>query len=260
MNQQKFGITGTQLKLIGIILMVFDHVHQMFYYAGAPLWFGMLGRLVLPIFLFMAAEGFHYTRDRKKYMLRLLIGFWLMNVLTFIFSRVFPLESVVLMNNVFGTMLLSTMMMSMIDSLKEKKFLKAILMLVLPAIPTVLFLLFLNTNPMLAVYSSMIFPSFIMVEGGFLVVILGAVLYLFREKRIIQYIAILLVGLISTGFNFTNLFSGNHQWMMIFSIVLIALYNGQRGKGSKYFFYIFYPAHIYILYVMSYVYTTFFLK
>ncbi|HCM90724.1 MULTISPECIES: TraX family protein [Vagococcus] len=258
MNQQKFGITGTQLKFIGIVLMVFDHVHQMFNYAGVPLWFGMLGRLVLPVFLFMAAEGFYYTRDRKKYMLRLLIGFWMMNILSLIFERTFPMENVQLINNVFGTLLLATMMMSMIDSLKEKKILKALIMVILPTISTILFLLFFSTNPMLAVYTSMIFPSFITVEGGFLVVILGAVLYLFREKRYLQYLAILLVGLISTGFNFTNLLSGNHQWMMIFSIFLIALYNGQRGKGSKYFFYIFYPAHIYILYILSYLYTNFF--
>lgn len=258
MSQQKFGITGTQLKFIGIVLMVFDHIHQMFNYAGVPSWFSMLGRLVLPIFLFMAAEGFHYTKDRKKYMLRLLIGFWMMNILTFIISRVLPMENVALINNVFGTMLLATMMMSMNDSLKEKKYLNASLMIILPAIPTILFLVLFNTNPLLAAYSSMLFPSFITVEGGFLVVILGAILYLYREKRFVQYVAILLVGVISTGFNFTHLFSDNYQWMMVFSIFLIALYNGQRGKGSKYFFYIFYPAHIYVLYILSYLYTNFF--
>jgi hypothetical protein len=29
------------------------------------------------------------------------------------------------------------------------------------------------------------------------------------------------------------------------------LYNGKRGSGSKYFFYIFYPAHIYLLYLIA---------
>lgn len=38
----------------------------------------------------------------------------------------------------------------------------------------------------------------------------------------------------------------------IFSIIPIMLHNGERGRGSKYFFYLFYPAHIYILYLISY--------
>ena len=38
---------------------------------------------------------------------------------------------------------------------------------------------------------------------------------------------------------------------MIFAAVPIALYNGERGKGIKNFFYIYYPLHIGILYVIS---------
>ena len=60
----KRGLTSFDLKLIGIILMVFDHIHQMFYFEGVPLWFTMLGRLVAPIFLFLSAEDFYYTRNR----------------------------------------------------------------------------------------------------------------------------------------------------------------------------------------------------
>jgi hypothetical protein len=39
--------------------------------------------------------------------------------------------------------------------------------------------------------------------------------------------------------------------MMLFAAIPILMYNGKRGKGSKYFFYVFYPAHIYILYAVA---------
>lgn len=41
------------------------------------------------------------------------------------------------------------------------------------------------------------------------------------------------------------------QWMMIFSIPLILMYNGKKGISLKYLFYIFYPCHIAILYILS---------
>lgn len=48
-----------------------------------------------------------------------------------------------------------------------------------------------------------------------------------------------------------NLFTINYQWMMIFALPFILLYNKQKGKSFKYFFYIFYPAHIIILWSIS---------
>ena len=42
------------------------------------------------------------------------------------------------------------------------------------------------------------------------------------------------------------------QWFSLLAIPLLMLYNGQRGKWKlKYLFYIFYPAHLGILYLIS---------
>ncbi|MBM7617344.1 hypothetical protein JOC36_000901 [Weissella uvarum] len=75
------GLTSYQLKMIGIILMFGDHIQQMFEYVGAPLWLHILGRVVAPIFLFLSAEGFHYTHSKANYMRTLLIGFIICNIL-----------------------------------------------------------------------------------------------------------------------------------------------------------------------------------
>lgn len=43
----------------------------------------------------------------------------------------------------------------------------------------------------------------------------------------------------------------NYQWMMIASLPLMLLYNGEKGKSMKYLFYLYYPIHVYILYILG---------
>jgi hypothetical protein len=38
---------------------------------------------------------------------------------------------------------------------------------------------------------------------------------------------------------------------MGFAAVFVLLYNGKRGAGLKDFFYVFYPLHIYVLYILA---------
>lgn len=261
MTLEKRGISGYQLKLFGAALMVLDHIHQMFYYAGAPMGLTMAGRLVLPIFIFMCVEGYAHTSNKKKYAMRLLVSFWVMTLITMSLSYLFPLKSVMLINNVFGTMFLSVVVMYVVDCFKEKKWLKAIGIAFLPVLSgLVIFLGPAESALSKLMYLTYIIPSYMTVEGGFMIVLMAMLMYVFKEKRILQYLTIVVIALFSTGFNFEGLFQSNIQWMMIFSIIPIALYNGTRGKGSKYFFYIFYPTHIAILYILSYLYTTYMLK
>lgn len=86
-------------------------------------------------------------------------------------------------------------------------------------------------------------PALLLAENNFMVLLIP-LLYLARNHRSIQCIIISIVA----GIYF---FLGTTQWIMIFSVIPILLYNGQKGKGMKYFFYIFYPAHIALLYLLS---------
>ncbi|KHF06051.1 conjugal transfer protein TraX, partial [Vibrio parahaemolyticus] len=84
------GLTGFQLKLIGLFLMIFDHIHEMFGFpSNIPVAFNWVGRIVAPIFIFMTVQGFIHTRNRKKYAIRLYIGSGLINWGNFIIPTYF---------------------------------------------------------------------------------------------------------------------------------------------------------------------------
>jgi membrane-bound acyltransferase YfiQ involved in biofilm formation len=99
------GLSGTQIKILGAVMMVFDHLYQMFYTRGVPQWFTWIGRPVAPIFLFMCAEGFSHTRSKKRYVLQLLIGFEAMNIMSMVLSSALPNEDVTLMFSIFGSLI-----------------------------------------------------------------------------------------------------------------------------------------------------------
>lgn len=245
-------ISGYALKMIGVIFMVMDHIHQMFYLNGAPMWLTMAGRIVLPIFLFMVSEGYYYTRNKKQYMLRLLAAFWLMGIANQIISAAFPVEGVLLINGIFGTMFLSVFFMWAIDALlaaikaqNAKTILLATGVLLLPVIAAIP-IFFLNSLPIIILQLYIILiPSVFTVEAG----IFGIALAVgFRYLRNYRWLQVLLLAL----FSLPSLLKGDIQWMMIFAAIPILMYNGKPGRKSKYFFYIFYPAHIYLLYMISY--------
>lgn len=250
------GLTSYNLKIIGIILMVCDHIHEMFVYQGAPEWLTIVGRLVAPIFLFLSAEGFHYTRNRKRYMSTLLIGFIICNILFAAVAKIFPNNDIVLINSIFGTLFFGTVLMWIIDGFrgenqyKVKAVIVAILVLVVSLIPIVMTSM-VSTNPtpisVIIMQLGIIFiPSIFLVEGGMGFIILAGVFYLLRNNRKWQMLFLILFSFIIFLVNPTGI-----QWIMGFSAIFLALYNGKEGKKEKWFFYIFYPTHIIVLYLLA---------
>jgi hypothetical protein len=264
------GLSGTQIKIIGVIMMVFDHLHQMFHMHGMPLWFTWIGRPVLPLFLFMCAEGFAHTRSRKRYLLQLFIGFEVMNIVSTVFTFTLPNDDVMLINNVFQTLLLSGLYMlfiaMFIDGIRKKqsgKIIKTLLLMIAVVLAGIALALAIDVilnamNPSIprwlvaVIYSGI--PNILSCEGGFTAVAMGLLFYILRQKRLLQilcFAALSILSLVMFLREGNSLFSGSAQWLMIFAVIPIMLYNGERGKRGKYFFYVFYPAHIYLLYLIA---------
>ena len=227
-----------------------------------PLWLTMLGRLVFPIFLFLAADSFHYTHDRLAYLRRLLYMSWFMTIGNAIIGNVFHNGNVCLMNNAFSTFFIIGIYICSWDllakGLRDKSYKELIqglglfLFPILSSIPIVVLAGILETphaNPIVVQIVAFILslvPSILIAEGSFMMVILGLLFYIFRTNRMAQIIVLAVISVIAHLFDPTTM-----QWMMIFAVIPMYFYNGERGSGNKNFFYIFYPAHIYLLWILA---------
>ncbi|MDD5922054.1 MAG: hypothetical protein PUC44_02565 [Eubacteriales bacterium] len=159
----------------------------------------MLGRPVFPLFLFMSAEAFHYTKDRRKYLRRLLAGTWVMAVMTTVLQRLFPMDEVILINNAFFTFFVSALWMDAYDTFragcKEKKARKIGKSIVLALLPLIFCIPVLIAGALasrqtysqaavdILLFLSMILPNVMMAEGGIVMCGIGLVFYIFRERR-----------------------------------------------------------------------------
>lgn len=254
-------LNATTIKLIAVVFMFMDHIHQMFVTAGAPIWLTMVGRLVFPMFLFTAAESFYYTHNKRKYLQRLLFASWGMTVFTFSLGQIIPNENVVLMNNAFSTFFVAGLYMMFWDwllaGIKAKKatqIMESILCCFIPILCALPMLLvgMLSANENIPAFVirilatvSLLVPNILTVEGGFALVLLGVLFYIFRNNRIMQILVLLILSVL------VYITGDKIQCIMGLAAIPIVMYNGKRGYGMKNFFYIFYPAHIGILYIIS---------
>ena len=274
----KKGLDGTQLKTIALVLMVLDHIHYFFEFTGCiPTVFSMLGRLSAPLFLFCTVEGFAHTHDRKRYVLRIWAIGTAMAALEFfmIYAGAFRRgDGFYPQNAIFQDLVLLCVVWQGIDWLREKKIAKgaaAIAAVLCWPYMVVAFLLVFPQVQDMPIASAVVaflmtspLPMWTAVTDGSWGFLLGGVLlYALRGHRPVQLgvwaLNALLWDLVlpfamvcrQDGFVWTQMFTAYYEWFGVGAVVLMLLYNGQRGSGHKQLFYWFYPAHIYLLYGAS---------
>lgn len=201
------------LKMIAIVSMIIDHVGHIFF--PEVMLFRIVGRLSFPIFAYVLTEGFVYTTDVKKYMLRLGI-FALLSEIPYdlaIMGSVLEFTH----QNVFFTLFFGVLMLWLMTKTNN-------MILQYGTVMVMLFLCrFLHTD-----YSN-------------IAILLIFIFYIFRERKIEK---LLIVGLIFIAL------TGGVQIYAVLALPLIALHNREQGPKMKAFFYLFYPAHLLILYLI----------
>ena len=266
------GITETGLKWIALVTMVLDHIHYFFSFTGrVPEWFSMVGRLGAPLFMFCLVEGFTHTHSRKHYFAKVYIISTLMSALLFLMTYggvlVRP-DGFYPCNGIMTTFVILMVIWQGIDWLGEKKILPGLAAIILPLAWPLIASGLSVCFPVLARPLGFLCYSFLPMWGitgdsSWPVLVMGLVLYLFRKNRKTQVAAFcvyyLLYGVVYMGwmasflpdFTWSQLFTEYYEIYGILAAPLMLWYNGRRGGGHKMLFYIFYPAHVYLLYALS---------
>lgn len=209
----KAGLTSYQLKWIAIITMVIDHIGAVLF-PGEMIW-RYVGRLAFPIFCFLLVEGFCHTRDVRLYLVRL-GSFALISEIPY--DIAFHGEILEFTGqNVFFTLFLGIIMMCILNRCIEWPVKIAAVLLVM----------------WLAVV--------LRTDYSFKGILLIAVFYLLRER---------LWAKLACGAVWNFLWYGSVQGYGALAVIPIALYNGRQGRKMKYFFYVFYPAHLLVLFLI----------
>lgn len=232
----------------------------------------MVGRLGAPLFLFCLVEGFTHTHSRKKYFAKVYILSAAMSALLFFMAfggiLVRP-DGFYPGNGMMTTFAVLMVIWQGIDWLGQKKVLPGLAAVILPLVWPILASQLSVAFPALATPLGFAAYSVLPTWGttgdsGWPVLVMGLVLYLFRKRRGVQVAAFsvyyILYGVVymaaiasamAPDFVWWQLFTQYYEIYGILAAPLMLWYNGRRGGGHKLLFYAFYPAHIYLLYALS---------
>ena len=218
------GLTANQLKLAAMISMTLDHIGLVL----LPGWtlLRMLGRLAMPIYAYMIAEGCLHTRDRKRYFLRIAGMAALCQAVYF-----FAMGSLYLC--ILVTFSLSILLIGALENYQKKRDLFSRMV----AFGSLLAVFFL------CVAMPELLPGTDFgIDYGLAGVLLPVLVYFGKEKT--KYLA---AGLFLVSLNY-----GGIQWFALAAVPLLGMYNGQRGeKNLGRWFYLYYPLHLLVIYGIS---------
>lgn len=245
--------------------MLMDHLAYFFpnIFPGIFHW---VGRLAAPLFIFCLVQGILHTSNRINYLKRIYFFSIIMCLGNDILNA--KLEpNIPIMSNIFTTLLLIAIIITILEA--HISTLQKVVFVTLYIVWQFLILFIGNyiittigLNDPMNVYIGLstigtLFPCIFYAEGELILVVLGIILYLFRRNKrafITAYVFFCLLFIVVPfleGNRGIELINDEYQWMMILALPIMLRYNGKRGFGLKYFYYIIYPVHIWLFCLMS---------
>ncbi|MDU5511940.1 TraX family protein [Enterococcus gilvus] len=239
-------IDGFHLKVIAIVGMLINHAGQLFEWGHNPQLIPLfafsefVGRFTFPIMAYLLVEGYHYTRNVKKYAMRLAL-FWVLSIYPFylLHNPNYAFSITDIPNNIFFTLLMGLVMITCYSKTNSRigHFLIVVLFMSLT---------FLSDWNLIGIVMIWAFYKYhndkgikIISVSYFLLFIIISIIGFFTATNSIEYVAegVSAFGFLGVGFLLLN-------------------YNGSRGYSPtwvKWGFYIFYPLHLMFLEYIRYI-------
>lgn len=265
----KIKLNANGLKIFAIIVMLIDHIGCYYVSKIAPEpYFIMrsIGRLAMPIFLYLIVQGFFYTSNLKKYIFRLFclatITQAILLILGIINKLYFPSYSCQ-ENDYFGVLFsytLSLILISMIEYKRPIKSLNYFLNLIFRIMVVVLIIV-------IYIYVDIEFDMrvpFMFVELYFIEKI-----FMDSEKRILflkrrfdnwwlgvgmKVVYILLIEISFVSSLDFSVYHPGYKYSIVFTAIPLLLYSGEKGKNNKVvksLFYAVFPLQHLIFYLSA---------
>lgn len=226
---QTRGLSGNALKIIAAVSMLLDHIGVVLF--PQVTFLRILGRLALPVFAFMIAEGCRYTKNRLRYFMTVFCLGALCQIVYYLYDR--DLYMCILV-----TFSLAILVIYPLQNLKTAETAACRAIWAAVTVLAVAGVWWLNRR--------------LVIDYGFWGCMLPVFAALFQGrgkaaagKWDCKATHVLSLG---TGLVLLALDRGGVQMFSLAALPLLLAYSGQRGKGNlKYFFYIFYPVHLALL-------------
>lgn len=231
-----------ELKLFLALLMVLDHIDHIPGLLPAELsgLFHVLTRCVGTFFAYLAVEGFVHTHSRPRYALRLFGWAAFMAAGNAVYNAIANDPRLHLSNNIFLTLALGVLMLCILAGTQADK----------PA-----------GHPALRILGVLVVLAVgaVFAEGGIVVLPFMLVTYLCRKRPALRNVLYLLGAIALFFLSYVPyptvhetllMLSYNSDFLFITVLPFIWLYDGTRGPNTpfcKYFFYVFYPLHLWVI-------------
>ncbi|MDD2375865.1 MAG: TraX family protein [Clostridia bacterium] len=233
----KISLNSNQLKIIAIITMIIDHIGYYFSFILTDymyITFRIIGRISMPIFVFLIIQGYFHTKNFKKYIFRIftlaVVTQGLLLLVGYINYKLVPQYVININNelNILFSLGLILIIINIVDHFNKNIIVNTIYIL---TIITIYFI--------------------VPIDYGVISLTMAICFYLIQKfkKDITINKFIIVMSII-----FISLLVGDLYNYMILSIPFILLYNNKLGikyKNSKFLEFSIFPIQHVILYILG---------